>query len=106
VTPRSWEHSITHYEAKGHRVIAPGYPGSEMEVEELNADPGIIPGEGAFSVLRSRLQPVTHARIRVDRSPANAQPVAAFRAPEATTARLSGRANSVSRRQPSTPSTV
>jgi hypothetical protein len=53
VTPRSWEHSITHYEAKGHRVIAPGYPGSEMEVEELNADPGIIPGEGAFSALRS-----------------------------------------------------
>jgi pimeloyl-ACP methyl ester carboxylesterase len=42
VTPRSWEHWITHYEAKGHRVIAPGYPGFEVEVEELNANPDII----------------------------------------------------------------
>jgi pimeloyl-ACP methyl ester carboxylesterase len=42
VTPRSWEHWITHYEAKGHRVIAPGYPGFEVEVEELNAKPDII----------------------------------------------------------------
>jgi pimeloyl-ACP methyl ester carboxylesterase len=42
VTPRSWEHWITHYEAKGHRVIAPGYPGFEIEVEELNANPDII----------------------------------------------------------------
>ncbi len=39
VTPRSWEHWITHYEAKGHRVIAPAYPGFEVEVEALNADP-------------------------------------------------------------------
>jgi pimeloyl-ACP methyl ester carboxylesterase len=42
VTPRSWENWITHYEAKGHRVIAPGYPGFEVEVEELNANPDII----------------------------------------------------------------
>jgi pimeloyl-ACP methyl ester carboxylesterase len=39
VTPRSWEHWITHYEAKGFRVLAPGYPGFEVEVESLNADP-------------------------------------------------------------------
>ncbi|MDT3446076.1 MULTISPECIES: alpha/beta hydrolase [unclassified Pseudofrankia] len=42
VTPRSWEHWITHYEAKGYRVIAPGYPGFEVEVEALRADPEII----------------------------------------------------------------
>jgi pimeloyl-ACP methyl ester carboxylesterase len=42
VTPRSWEHWITHYERKGFRVIAPGYPGFEAEVEELNANPEII----------------------------------------------------------------
>lgn len=42
VTPRSWEHWITHYEAKGFRVIAPGYPGFEVEVEALRADPQII----------------------------------------------------------------
>jgi pimeloyl-ACP methyl ester carboxylesterase len=39
VTPRSWEEWIAHYEAKGHRVIAPAYPGFEVEVEALRADP-------------------------------------------------------------------
>jgi pimeloyl-ACP methyl ester carboxylesterase len=39
VTPRSWERWITHYEAKGYRVLAPAYPGLEVEVEALNADP-------------------------------------------------------------------
>ena len=38
VTPRSWEHWITHYEQRGHQVIAPAYPGFEVEVEALNAD--------------------------------------------------------------------
>ena len=42
VTPRSWEHWITHYEARGFRVLAPGYPGFEVEVESLNADPDPI----------------------------------------------------------------
>ncbi len=42
VTPRSWEKWIAHYEAKGHRVIAPAYPGFEVEVEALNADPAPI----------------------------------------------------------------
>src|SRR5689334_20569276 len=39
MTPRSWEHWIARYEAKGFRVIAPAYPGFEVEVEALNADP-------------------------------------------------------------------
>ena len=38
VTPRSWEHWITYYEAKGYSIIAPAYPGFEVEVEALNAD--------------------------------------------------------------------
>jgi alpha-beta hydrolase superfamily lysophospholipase len=42
VTPRSWEHWVEHYEAKGHRVVAPAYPGFEVEVEALNADPSPI----------------------------------------------------------------
>ncbi|MEU8230568.1 alpha/beta hydrolase [Actinoplanes sp. NPDC048967] len=42
VTPRSWENWIAHYEAKGFRVIAPSYPGYEVEVEALNADPAPI----------------------------------------------------------------
>ena len=39
VTPRSWEHWKTHYENKGYTVLAPAYPGFEVEVEALNADP-------------------------------------------------------------------
>jgi pimeloyl-ACP methyl ester carboxylesterase len=39
MTPRSWEHWVSHYEAKGFNVIAPAYPGFEVEVESLNADP-------------------------------------------------------------------
>jgi pimeloyl-ACP methyl ester carboxylesterase len=31
VTPRSWEEWIAHYEAKGHRVIAPAYPASRSK---------------------------------------------------------------------------
>jgi pimeloyl-ACP methyl ester carboxylesterase len=38
VTPRSWEDWITHYEGRGYRVLAPAYPGFEVEVEALNAD--------------------------------------------------------------------
>jgi pimeloyl-ACP methyl ester carboxylesterase len=39
VTPRSWENWKAHYEARGHKVIAPAYPGFEVEVEALNEDP-------------------------------------------------------------------
>ena len=39
VTPRSWENWIAHYEQQGFRVLAPAYPGFEVEVEALNADP-------------------------------------------------------------------
>jgi alpha-beta hydrolase superfamily lysophospholipase len=42
VTPRSWEKWVEHYESKGFRVLAPGYPGFEVEVEALNADPSPI----------------------------------------------------------------
>ena len=38
VTPRSWEQWVEHYESKGLRVIAPAYPGFEVEVEALTAD--------------------------------------------------------------------
>jgi pimeloyl-ACP methyl ester carboxylesterase len=39
VTPRSWETWKAYYEAKGFHVITPAYPGFEVEVEALNADP-------------------------------------------------------------------
>ena len=42
VTPRSWEHWIDRYESQGYRVLAPAYPGFEVEVEALNEDPSPI----------------------------------------------------------------
>src|SRR4030095_11085397 len=42
VTPRTWEHWITRYEARGYRVLAPAYPGFEVEVEALNRDPSPV----------------------------------------------------------------
>ena len=40
--PRSWQKWVERYENKGYRVLAPAYPGFEVEVEALNADPSPI----------------------------------------------------------------
>src|SRR5215211_5191933 len=42
VTPRSWEKWVEHYQERGYRVLAPAYPGLEVEVEALNEDPSPI----------------------------------------------------------------
>ena len=42
MTPRSWEHWVAHYEARGYRVLAPAYPGFEVEVEALRESPQVI----------------------------------------------------------------
>jgi pimeloyl-ACP methyl ester carboxylesterase len=42
MTPRSWEDWVAHYEAKGFTVIAPAYPGFEIEVEALRENPDVI----------------------------------------------------------------
>jgi len=42
MTPRSWENWVTHYEAKGFKVLTPAYPGFEIEVEALRENPDII----------------------------------------------------------------
>jgi pimeloyl-ACP methyl ester carboxylesterase len=42
MTPRSWEHWASRFEERGHTVIAPAWPGLEVEVEALNADPSPI----------------------------------------------------------------
>ncbi|MFD6554897.1 alpha/beta hydrolase [Streptomyces sp. NPDC058398] len=53
VTPRSWEHWIDRYEKQGYRVIAPAYPGFEVEVESLNADPAPIEKITAPQIIES-----------------------------------------------------
>jgi len=42
MTPRSWEKWIEHYTNRGYRVLAPAYPGLEVEVEALREDPSPI----------------------------------------------------------------
>jgi pimeloyl-ACP methyl ester carboxylesterase len=40
MTPRSWEKWVERYESSGYRVLAPAYPG--LEVEALREDPSPI----------------------------------------------------------------
>ena len=35
MTPLSWEHWVNHYTDRGHRVLAPAWPGLDAEPEEL-----------------------------------------------------------------------
>ena len=42
VTPRSWQKWVERYESRGYRVLAPAYPGLEVEVEALREDPSPI----------------------------------------------------------------
>ena len=41
-TPRSWEKWVERYEGRGYRVLAPAYPGLEVEVEALRENPSPI----------------------------------------------------------------
>jgi pimeloyl-ACP methyl ester carboxylesterase len=38
MTPRSWEKWMERYESRGYRVLAPSWPGLEVEAEALNED--------------------------------------------------------------------
>jgi pimeloyl-ACP methyl ester carboxylesterase len=61
VTPRSWEHWVSRYEQRGYRVIAPAYPGFDVEVEALNADPSPINAltvQGVLDRLESIIKPM------------------------------------------------
>jgi pimeloyl-ACP methyl ester carboxylesterase len=42
MTPLSWEHWVERYSSQGYQVLAPAYPGLEVEVEALRADPAPI----------------------------------------------------------------
>jgi pimeloyl-ACP methyl ester carboxylesterase len=42
MTPRSWQHWVDHYQRQGFTVLAPAYPGFEIEVEALRANPSVI----------------------------------------------------------------
>jgi pimeloyl-ACP methyl ester carboxylesterase len=44
LTPRSWENFASRYESRGYRVLAPAWPGMEVEVEALRRDPTLLDG--------------------------------------------------------------
>ena len=44
MTPLSWEHWVNHYTDRGHRVLAPAWPGLEREPAELRRDPSPLRG--------------------------------------------------------------
>ncbi|MGF1425723.1 alpha/beta hydrolase [Kitasatospora sp. LaBMicrA B282] len=53
MTPLSWEHWVTRYQARGLKVVTPGYPGIEPGaegVEALRNDPSPLAGLGVREV--------------------------------------------------------
>ena len=65
MTPRSWEHWKDRYESRGHRVIAPPWPGLDVEVEALRADPTPLAGLG-FQTVTDHLEGIIRG---LDRPP-------------------------------------
>jgi pimeloyl-ACP methyl ester carboxylesterase len=51
MTPLSWEHWIDHYTGRGHRVLAPAWPGLDAEPEQLRRDPSPLRGLGITEVV-------------------------------------------------------
>ncbi|TDW77885.1 alpha/beta hydrolase [Kribbella pratensis] len=51
LNPRSWEGWKHHFEARGHRVLTPAWPGLDREVEEIRRDPTGIAGVGLREVV-------------------------------------------------------
>jgi pimeloyl-ACP methyl ester carboxylesterase len=44
MTPLSWEHWVSRYGERGHRVLAPAWPGLDAEPEALRRDPSPLRG--------------------------------------------------------------
>jgi alpha-beta hydrolase superfamily lysophospholipase len=51
MTPLSWERWASHYSDRGHHVLAPAWPGLEVEPEELRRDPSPLRGLGITDVV-------------------------------------------------------
>jgi pimeloyl-ACP methyl ester carboxylesterase len=51
MTPLSWEKWVERYEGRGHRVLAPAWPGMEGDVDELRRDPSPMKGLGVKAIV-------------------------------------------------------
>jgi pimeloyl-ACP methyl ester carboxylesterase len=53
MTPLSWEHWAKRFEERGHRVVAPAWPGLDKEPEEIRRDPSPLHGLSVTDVVDS-----------------------------------------------------
>jgi pimeloyl-ACP methyl ester carboxylesterase len=51
MTPLSWEHWRARFAGRGHRVLAPAWPGLDAEPEQLRRDPSPLRGLGIKEVV-------------------------------------------------------
>jgi alpha-beta hydrolase superfamily lysophospholipase len=51
VTALSWEHWIERYRGRGYNVVAKGWPGMDVGVEELRRDPSALAGMGVTEIV-------------------------------------------------------
>lgn len=51
VTPKSWENFRRHFEAAGHPVLAPAWPGIDRDVAAMRRDPSSLYGIGIEEVV-------------------------------------------------------
>lgn len=51
MTPRSWEPWVERYTARGHHVVAPGWPGVGSDPEQIRRDPTPLEGLGIAAIV-------------------------------------------------------
>jgi alpha-beta hydrolase superfamily lysophospholipase len=51
MTPLSWEHWIERFEARGHQVLAPAWPGMDTDLEQLRQDTSAIDNLGIEEII-------------------------------------------------------
>jgi alpha-beta hydrolase superfamily lysophospholipase len=51
MTPLSWEHWIDRYSARGYKVLAPAWPGMDVDIEQLRADPSQVENLGIQEIV-------------------------------------------------------
>jgi pimeloyl-ACP methyl ester carboxylesterase len=50
MTPLSWEHWVARFEARGHRVLAPAWPGFDRDIEDVRRDTKPYEGLGITEI--------------------------------------------------------
>ncbi len=53
MTPLSWEHWIDRYSARGYQVLAPAWPGMDVDIEQLRKDTSAIDELGIEEIVDS-----------------------------------------------------